>query len=69
MGPCESCGLLGDLDMAGVKDNQLRTLDGNLLPETMEWLIAAGNQISALAHLACWARVCAEYQQGWFDHV
>ncbi len=55
--------------MAGVKDNQLRTLDGNLLPETMEWLIAAGNQISALAHLACWARVCAEYQQGWFDHV
>lgn len=50
----------------GIKDNQLRTLDGNLLPETMEWLIAAGNQISALA--LRWVRVCAEYQQRWFDH-
>lgn len=53
------------LTWPGIKDNQLRTLDGNLLPETMEWLIAAGNQISALAR---WVRVCAEYQHRWFDH-
>ena len=39
------------LRMLGIKDNQLRTLDGNLLPETMEWLIAAGNQISSLPNL------------------
>lgn len=31
---------------AGVKDNQLSSLDGSLLPDTLEWLIAASNQIS-----------------------
>ncbi|CAK9111197.1 unnamed protein product [Durusdinium trenchii] len=34
------------LRMLGVKDNQLSSLDGSLLPDTLEWLIAASNQIS-----------------------
>eukprot|EP00434_Breviolum_minutum_P000701 symbB.v1.2.000616.t1/scaffold26.1/size418576/31 len=45
------------LTWPGIKDNQLRTLDGNLLPETMEWLIAAGNQISSLPNLGRLKRV------------
>ena len=32
----------------GIKDNQLAVLDGKQLPDTLEWLIAAGNQISDL---------------------
>ncbi|CAK9111282.1 unnamed protein product [Durusdinium trenchii] len=36
------------LRMLGVKDNQLSSLDGSLLPDTLEWLIAASNQIRAI---------------------
>eukprot|EP00913_Durusdinium_trenchii_P012467 g11703.t1 len=45
------------LRMLGVKDNQLSSLDGSLLPDTLEWLIAASNQISALQNMARLKRV------------
>eukprot|EP00435_Cladocopium_sp_Y103_P020677 s829_g5.t1 len=45
------------LRMVGIKDNQLTVLDGKLLPETTEWLIAAGNQISSLPNIGRLKRV------------
>eukprot|EP00931_Biecheleriopsis_adriatica_P059753 TRINITY_DN35813_c0_g1_i1.p1 TRINITY_DN35813_c0_g1~~TRINITY_DN35813_c0_g1_i1.p1 ORF type:complete len:465 (+),score=118.40 TRINITY_DN35813_c0_g1_i1:33-1427(+) len=39
------------LRMLGLKDNNLNSLDGNLLPECLEWLIAAGNSIKELPNI------------------
>jgi len=40
------------LRMVGLGNNRLTALDGKRLPEGLEWLIAAGNQIEALPDIA-----------------
>eukprot|EP00930_Biecheleria_cincta_P049585 TRINITY_DN34786_c0_g1_i1.p1 TRINITY_DN34786_c0_g1~~TRINITY_DN34786_c0_g1_i1.p1 ORF type:complete len:468 (+),score=83.15 TRINITY_DN34786_c0_g1_i1:49-1452(+) len=45
------------LRMLGVKDNKLTCIDGNSLPTSLEWLIAAGNQIQELPNIARLQRI------------
>lgn len=45
------------LRMLGVKDNKLTRIDGNALPTSLEWLIAAGNQIQELPNIARLQRI------------
>lgn len=61
LGDCEATGEHNNqvgtpiLDQtAGIKDNLLTVLDGELLPETTDWLIAAGNQIRISAEWFPW---------------
>lgn len=45
------------LRMLGVKDNLLTSLDGRHLPQSLEWLIAANNQIQELPNINLLQRV------------
>eukprot|EP00448_Togula_jolla_P023390 CAMPEP_0170573190 /NCGR_PEP_ID=MMETSP0224-20130122/2632_1 /TAXON_ID=285029 /ORGANISM="Togula jolla, Strain CCCM 725" /LENGTH=353 /DNA_ID=CAMNT_0010895759 /DNA_START=85 /DNA_END=1146 /DNA_ORIENTATION=- len=43
--------------MVGVGNNQLTSIDGACLPEGLEWLIAAGNQVKELTNVSRLSRV------------
>lgn len=55
--PHETLASCKQLRMLGVKDNALTSIDGSRLPESLVWLIAAGNKIKELPNIARLKRI------------